>query len=328
MDPKHKTIENDPDFLHFVENKENLNKPDVLPSVQECLEEIETKANKQETKITPLLEYINNAEHRKVTEIKKKPIRDDGREKRRKEERVRKRKEKERDRKKPSGSKPAVSSKGVKEQSAEMIASAHPISIKVRESKENREDGAVGGVTKEPKKRERHRRRYEDKKLLKSNDDRPEAESKHGEKDRPEKERPEKFRPEKVRSEKFRPEKSRPSNKNTAGNASGSTTKKEEPQTFTVRILKNEHRNEPKSSDSSAPKPSTSKESTKSEKSTDGASKDRRPPEKIRNKDRPTIQIYRPTPRLSVSQSKDNKDQKESATKKPSQSEKSARRGS
>lgn len=308
VDAKCKTIESDPDFLQFVENKENLNKPDILPSVEECLEEIETKekANKLETKITPLLEYINNAEHRKVTEIKKKSARDDGREKRRKDERVRKRKEKEYDRKKPIGSKPAASSKSGKE-----LSPASTSFISVKSKAENREDGAAGAMIKEPRKRERHRRRHEDKKLLKSNDDKPAAaESKHGEKGRPEK------------------SSSGRSNKSNAA-------KKEEPHTFTVRILKNENRGESKASDSSnvttKPNSGSSKDSKpeKSEKSTDGggSAKERRAPEKIRNKDRPTIQIYRPSPRSSTSQSKDQKETA-AAAKKPSQPEKSARRGS
>ena len=282
--------------------------------MEECLEEIETKekAAKHDSKITPLLEYINNAEHRRITEIKKKSTRDDNREKRRKEERLRKRKEKERDRKKPIGSKPtAKTGKELAEASANTVG--HPVSqsagqsVKSRDSKaEAREDGAAA---KEPRKRERHRRRHDDKKIAKANDDKPSektVESKPGEKSR---------------TERFE-RSGRPSNRGTAA-------KKEEPQTFTVRILKNESRAEPKSEGSTA----KSKEIKTDAKSTEraegggrategraeGSAKDRRAPDKarVKNKDRPSIPIYRPSPRSGPSKEQ-TKDIKETA-KKPSQ---------
>merc|ERR1711874_23701 len=104
-DPKVGTIEQDPDYIKFLEEKEQgLNKDENASTWEQVLEEIETKEREAkagrglETKTTPLLQFIKEKKGEKLKkreeqkELRKK--REEERKKLREEERL-KRKEKE-----------------------------------------------------------------------------------------------------------------------------------------------------------------------------------------------------------------------------------------
>lgn len=240
---KSKTIENDPNFIQFVENKENLNKPDTnLPSLQDTLEEIEAKEKVGKTEqSTPLLEYINNVNNKKLIEVKKRS-RDHSREKRRREERDRKRKDQ--------------NNKSTKSLSSMKISSNKQDWPSI--SNTNKESNSSNG-SKEPRKRYRRRRSDEKKKSIDSTD------------------------------------------KNSSSSTNVVKSIKEPVQTFTVKILKNENRVD-KSTE-------TKDASSKSDRLNESNKKSI---EKVPNKSRPSIQLYRPSPRSSF-QNNDQKEEKKTS---------------
>lgn len=249
LDTRCKTIENDPHFLQFVENKENLSKVSVnLPSVEDYLEEIEAKEKESKTLSTPLLDFLNKRKGIGSSSSKK---RQSTREDMRKKENSSRRK---------TGWKDEASGQFKSNKESNRSGNRDKEGNRDKDSKDGNKDS--NRENRNPGKRERYRRRRDkDKGDDKSID--------------------------KLTNKKI-------------SNSSTSQAKKEEPKMFTVKILTNEKRISNQSNAEGKAKSNTTTDAPTSSKDNSKRSSD-----KVRNRERPSIQIYRP-PRQSQSKEDSN----------------------